>query len=319
MNDLERTVAVSANGAEATLLGTTVTCPVCGTENAPNEKYCGECGFLLSSTPGEAAPVVEASEQARLVDVSGQREYPLHEGENTVGREATDILLGDPSVSRRHALIILDAGKCSIEDVGSTNGTYVGGKQIQAGERVELADGVELKFGSAVVLLKMPPAPEAAEPSEAGEAVEAPAEEIAVEEVESEAEEVAEVAGVPETEEPEEAVTPEVAPVARLVSTTDPSREFAVVSGSNTIGRGAGNDIVLSDDPYVSGSHAELIADERGFWLMDVGSTNGTTLNGSRIEANSRMALSDGDEIVFGQTTVRLEIPGQEADEPPGE
>jgi len=99
-----------------------------------------------------------------------------------------------------------------------------------------------------------------------------------------------------------------VSPVARLVS-ADPGREFAVMPGSNTIGRRAGNSIVLSDDPYVSGSHAEIIADEGGFWLVDVGSTNGTILNGSSITPNERVAVNLGDEIVVGQSTFRLEAP----------
>ena len=121
-----------------------------------------------------------------------------------------------------------------------------------------------------------------------------------------------------QAEEAEEAAIPEVAPVARLLSKADPSKEFAVASGSNTIGRREGNDIALSEDSYVSGSHAELIADERGFWLVDVGSTNGTMLNGSRIEPNTRMALNDGDEITIGQTAFEFEVLKQ-AEVEPGE
>ena len=284
-SNLKKTVVAQSPGADATLLGATIVCPVCSTENAPTEKYCGECGFLLSSTPGEAVPAAEESEQPRLVDAAGQREHLLHQGENTVGRENTDVLLADPTVSRRHALLILDSGKCRVEDLGSTNGTYVAGKQIQQGERVELVDGAELKFGSVVLFLKLP--------ASAGEAVEA-------------AEEEAPAESPAEVEEAEPAA-PEVSPVARLVS-ADPGREFAVMPGSNTIGRRAGNSIVLSDDPYVSGSHAEIIADEGGFWLVDVGSTNSTILNGTKIEPDAKMALNDDDEIVFGQTTLRFQV-----------
>ena len=77
--EFDKTVAVEASGAEATILGTTVKCPVCQTENAPNEMYCGECGFLLTSTPGEEAPEFEAAAQPKLVDSAG-REYFLREG-----------------------------------------------------------------------------------------------------------------------------------------------------------------------------------------------------------------------------------------------
>ena len=300
----DKTMVAPAVDANATLLGTTVTCPVCKTENAPNEKYCGDCGFLLSSTPGEEVAVVEPAEQPRLIDNRQQTEYVLRAGENTVGRENTDVLLADPTVSRRHALIVMDAGKCWVQDVGSTNGTYVNGQQIHVGETVELPDGGEVKFGSVVLSMKLPIV-ETEAPAEA--------EEAAAEEETSETSEVVEVA---EAELPEEVVeaeeeTPvEARPPARLIS-ADASREHAVVMGTNIIGRRAGNDIVLTDDPYVSGSHAELVADERGFWLTDVGSTNGTTLNGTRIAPDNKMALNDGDEIVFGQTALRFEIVGQ--------
>ncbi|HUV04925.1 MAG TPA: FHA domain-containing protein [Armatimonadota bacterium] len=291
---VEKTVAAPVADTEATLLGAAIVCPVCNTENSPGEKYCGECGFLLSSTPGEAVPAVEEGEQARLVDPAGQREYLLHPGENSVGRESTDVLLGDSTVSRRHALLVLDSGKCWIEDLGSANGTFVAGKQIQQGERMELADGTELKFGSAIFSVKLP--------AVEGEAIEAAEEEAPAEAPAAEVEAI-------------EQAAPEVSPVARLVSTTDPGRDFAVVPGPNTIGRGAGNSIVLGDDPYVSSSHAELIADDSGLWLVDVGSTNGTVLNGTKIAPNERVAVNLGDEIAIGQSTFRLEAP-VEASEP---
>lgn len=318
----DETVVAQAQSPEATLLGVTITCPICKTENAPNEKYCGECGFLLSSTPVEEAVVADTSSLPRLTDASG-REYLLREGGNGIGRESADVLLADPTVSRSHAKLTLEGGKCSIEDLGSSNGTYADGKRVEAGGRVEVTDGAELKFGSAVLTLKVPAAAETVEEAPAEESVEAPAEELPAE---GNAPEVVEAAEVPvETvESSEPAAEPEVpevevpegpAPVAKLVSSADPPVEFPLAAGTNTIGRRGGNDIVLGDDAYVSGSHAELTADERGFWLMDVGSSNGTLLNGSRIQSNTRMALNSGDAITFGQTALRFEVPEVVPDE----
>jgi len=55
--------------------------------------------------------------------------FPL-EGEVTIGRSpANDVVLNDPQVSRRHARIILEDGRVTIEDVGSLNGTYVNGER----------------------------------------------------------------------------------------------------------------------------------------------------------------------------------------------
>ena len=297
----EKTMIAQAPSPEATLLGTPVKCPVCETENAPTEKYCGECGFLLSSTPIRSGVEIEyPTAPCRLVDPSTGREFPLKEGENSIGRESTDVLLADPTVSRRHAVLTVEADKCWIEDLGSTNGTYVSGKQIQPGERVELSDGAELKVGSVVLSVKITPveAPPAEEVTE--HAVEGPAEEVEEAElVEGEAEEI------------EESPAAEVPPVARLVDSA--GTEYLVMPGTNAIGRREGNAIVLPD-LYVSGSHAELVADETGFWITDLGSTNGTVLNGTKLVPSERMALNDGDEIVFGQTTVRFEVLEKPAD-----
>lgn len=298
----DKTMVTPAAGGEATILGTTITCPVCGTENAPSEKYCGDCGFLLTSTPGESAPVIETREQPRLIDSIGGREYFLHEGENSVGRESADVLITDTTVSRRHAVIVLEAGKCFVEDKGSTNGTFLEGKQIQPNERIELTDGDEVKFGSAVLALNLPVIMPVEDKAEEELSAEAPVVEIPADEVASQEEEAVEV---PEAEEAPAPISPAV---ARFVSPDDPSKEYPVVFGVNTIGRRAENDIEVSGDSYVSGSHAELTADERGFWLMDIGSTNGTTLSGSRIAPNTKMAIGDGDEIVFGQTALKFEV-----------
>jgi len=295
---VEETTVVQAPSAEATVLGTPVVCPVCGTENSPSEKYCGDCGFLLSSTPGEAGPVSEAGPQAKLA--GDGREFVLQEGENVIGREDTDVLLEDPSVSRRHALLVLEGGSCWVEDLGSTNGTFVDGQQIAKGERVELASGAELKLGSIVLTLDLP----AAKPEEGGEesaATEEPVEEAP--EPETATEEVEEPV---ESDMPtEEVETP--AAVGRLVTTAEPAQEFPIVPGANRIGRYGDNDIALADDPYVSGEHAEIIADAGEFWLVDVGSTNSTVLNGTKIEPDERVALSAGDEIIFGRTAARFE------------
>ena len=296
--EFDKTVAVEPSCAEATILGATIKCPVCQTENAPNETYCGECGFLLTSTPGEEAPEFETAAQPKLVDSAG-REYFLREGENTVGREAADVLLGDPTVSRRHAVITSEGGKVSVSDLGSTNATYAAGIQVQANDRVEIVDGDELKFGSAVLTLRLPETEEVE--------TEVEAEEDVLEETEPGAEEEPfELAAEEEEVEPEPAPTP----VARLVGAAG---EFDILPGANTIGRRTENSIALTDS-YVSGSHAEIAADEDGFWLTDLGSTNGTVLNGIKVEPDTRMALNDADEIVFGQTTLTFQVEHGTAD-----
>ncbi len=71
------------------------------------------------------------------------------------------------------------------------------------------------------------------------------------------------------------------------------------------IGRGKSNDVSLDPflDPTVSSQHAEIRLEQEGFVLYDMGSLNGTYLNGSGVR---RATLKDGDEISLGQEGPRL-------------
>jgi hypothetical protein len=71
---------------------------------------------------------------------------------------------------------------------------------------------------------------------------------------------------------------------------------------TTTIGRAADNVVVLRD-PHVSGRHAEISASDRGFEVTDLGSVNGTYVNGQRV---SRESIYSGDEIVVGTTSIIL-------------
>jgi hypothetical protein len=76
------------------------------------------------------------------------REQTLSAG-STIGREGCDVNLMDPEVSRRHATIREgDGGSLAIEDLGSTNGTYVNGTRITA--VTALSDGDTVRLGNTV-------------------------------------------------------------------------------------------------------------------------------------------------------------------------
>lgn len=72
--------------------------------------------------------------------------------------------------------------------------------------------------------------------------------------------------------------------------------------GTTRIGRDAENTIAL-DDPSVSTFHCEIIANEAGFTLKDLGSTNGSRVNGERI---TQSAITDGDLLRFGNVKARF-------------
>lgn len=71
-----------------------------------------------------------------------------------------------------------------------------------------------------------------------------------------------------------------------------------------TLGRDAGNDVVLNDEA-ASAHHAVLSHADGEWWIEDSGSTNGTLVNGTRIFSRER--LQYGDELTVGRVGLRLE------------
>jgi hypothetical protein len=116
-------------------------------------------------------PVAAASFKARLAVVRGGRkgqEFPLEEGNNLVGRwdpetgafPEVDLDQDDPEakVSRKHALIRIEGGKITIEDIGSLNGTYVNRQpRLSPGTPVELKSGDEIIIGKTFLKLIVDP------------------------------------------------------------------------------------------------------------------------------------------------------------------
>jgi pSer/pThr/pTyr-binding forkhead associated (FHA) protein len=72
------------------------------------------------------------------------------------------------------------------------------------------------------------------------------------------------------------------------------------------IGRGRGADVVLAE-PTISRAHAAIGFEEDAFFVQDLGSTNGTLVNGTREE---KRALADGDEIQMGKLILGIKFPG---------
>jgi pSer/pThr/pTyr-binding forkhead associated (FHA) protein len=71
------------------------------------------------------------------------------------------------------------------------------------------------------------------------------------------------------------------------------------------IGRGRSADVVIAE-PTISRAHAAIGYDEEGFFVQDLGSTNGTLVNGSR---SQRQALKSGDELQMGRLVVGITLP----------
>jgi hypothetical protein len=85
----------------------------------------------------------------------------------------------------------------------------------------------------------------------------------------------------------------------------DEGDEHAVNSAPLTIGRAPQNDLALADDEFASAKHARVEPRRDGVWVEDIGSTNGTYLNGIRL-ARARK-LTPGDVVRIGETEFRYE------------
>jgi FHA domain-containing protein len=81
--------------------------------------------------------------------------------------------------------------------------------------------------------------------------------------------------------------------------------DYGLDSAQLTIGRGGQNDISISTDEYASARHARFEPRQDGVWVQDLGSTNGTYLNGARLEHPRR--LTPGDIVRVGETDLRFE------------
>ncbi|MBM3458787.1 MAG: FHA domain-containing protein, partial [Armatimonadetes bacterium] len=197
------------------------TCPVCATPNTPLDVYCQDCGLLFTSVSGPVEALPDPASAVRLVESGSGRELLLNPGQNVAGREG-DLLVDHPTVSRRHAAFTLEGGRVWLEDLGSSNGTSVGDRRLPAGERAEVMEGDVARLGSVALTVRIPGGtarPPTAAP-EAEEAIPAAA----------------------------------AAPVAWLEGAR--GEQYLLHAGQNTVGRRAGNQIVIAD-AFMSGRHAD--------------------------------------------------------------
>ena len=221
------------------------------------------------------------------------KEILLEKAESKIGRnELCDIpLFGNAQIGRSHALLVaLPSGGYAVRDTGESpigvlvNGAKITGEQkLRSGDQIQIVDRVLVFFEKQVRQRTV---------LENRDVRQAPAVPVA-----------------------QPGVSPYTIPQAPPLGGGRGGSKLVVVAGPHSgqsfalqvglvFGRDPGNSAALPADTKASRRHAQLVADGGGVALEDLGSTNGTFVNGQRI---TKVALAPGDQIVIGSTTLRVE------------
>lgn len=202
------------------------------------------------------------------------RVYELTKDVISIGRGSkNDIIIDDNDVSREHCRLVRSAENYELHDINSTNGTFVNGQRVTAGR--ELHSGQMIELGEMITL----------EYQRDMSALDSSTEN-------DYAPNLSKVA--PVTPSDSYALVVEIGP--------NPRRIYTLKIDNVTIGRDLSNDIVVQD-PEVSRWHLQLFRNPDGYSVKDMGSTNGTVLNGMRLTGTKPLKVFDTLEL---GTAVRL-------------
>jgi pSer/pThr/pTyr-binding forkhead associated (FHA) protein len=279
-----------------------------------DERRSGSTQFVPAMSPGPegaapprpGAPRTVGTTGGRLVSLTDGREYVIMAASLVIGREAgCDVVVPGKDVSRRHAEIAPSPKGYLLID-SSTNGVFVNDELIQ-GQRV-LARGDVIRIGEESFRFYADASPAGA-PAAAGAAAPAPSAAAAGAGARLQNTSF----GMPAT--PRPTAGPAGSP-AGPAAVGGPLANFLVRSGGlkgtrlivktpiANIGRADYNDLVLPDES-VSTAHAKLQRREGVWVLVDLGSTNGTYVDGERIAADTPIA--PGTLVRFGDVQLVFE------------
>jgi DNA-binding winged helix-turn-helix (wHTH) protein len=112
-------------------------------------------GYAFSGTAVEhLEPLLSDNTTSFCWLIKDGRRVPLRPGENVLGRDLDEgVRIDSPTVSRRHARIVISESDAVVEDLQSKNGTFVGEHPVSGA--VRLKDGDEIRVGSVIVRFRM--------------------------------------------------------------------------------------------------------------------------------------------------------------------
>lgn len=199
-------------------------------------------------------------------------------GQLIIGRDPakSSLVFAHPSVSSLHCTIALD--RHMVTDHGSTSGTYVGGQKIAPNQATPLPTHGSIHLGPVPVRIDFLQSVSAMLRGGSQEPVALPAEPAG--------------GGA----------------VPRKHKTVFGQLDFGAGGPAvRSIGRTPGNDIVVSH-PQVSSRHAQVEQSSGRVYLTDLGSANGTYVNGHRLTPGQRVEISNGQKIYVGPMPLQLQL-----------
>jgi ABC-type multidrug transport system ATPase subunit/pSer/pThr/pTyr-binding forkhead associated (FHA) protein len=243
--------------------------------------------------PSERPAENRRQAQAVLRFEDGRADFPLTANSVWLGRDPAADVVFDPEavmVSRRHAEIRTTGGEFRLFDNNSFNGTFVNGQRLAAPIQIFDGDVIQLGLGGPKIILSAPK-------QTAPKGLESPAQRLSV---------ASSAGGDPKTV----VAGLNVRPRMEQTLDTAPQLMFTAAFGSHgslIIGRDASNDIVL-EGLQISKKHARLILSGGQMVIEDLGSTNGTYVNGVRI---TKQILGPNDSVGIGSFLLRPEPDGR--------
>jgi ABC-2 type transport system ATP-binding protein len=242
--------------------------------------------------PHVALAIVEGREAGRQFSVTRA---------TLIGQDPNaDVVIADADVAPQHASLMLAGDGVIVEDLGSTGGTFVNGSRITGSRRLQVGD--RIRVGATV--LEVRPSTSASAETEGD-----PRDRRATRGRDTV------LMPQPETRESPAARRITIPPMPMLVFVGGPRDGREVPVGRQVVfGRDAGAADVVLDDPEVSRRHAAFSPAGAGLTAQDLGSTNGTFVNGARL--TGVVALNDSDRVQLGGTVVEVRLRAETAVEP---
>lgn len=264
-----------------------VSCPQCGHDNPPSNRFCASCGYNLAAlkqaapapapVPGPAPaampPLGEGAGPSVILtalraDGTEAGTYPLPDDPTVaVGRDTGSIFAGDSYLSPRHASLIRREGRVYVKDEGSLNGVYL---KLKPNVPWPLVFDDVFRIGQEIVRFEeLKPLPPSSD-------------------------------GVQRFGSPAKGY---IGRLALVVGRDTVGNAFPIPERGVHCGRERG-DILFSEDGYVSGLHCRVAKGDDGrIFLTDVGSSNGTF-----IRLRGERALEPGDILLMGQQLFRVDF-----------